>query len=416
MFVSCIILFIFSIQQVVRADYNCSSQDQRIPGDSDLVIDCGIQYITLTVNLCPVLYSEISLETMALNGDYNYLNCLGTMDNTTNPPVIRYTFPINDTNQNTCDNSVKIVNEGPGTGVFADYSSTQSVVISGYINALMNSSSIVSYTTDFLLKYSCHYPLEYFLNNTMVMTSSGSVAITTNNGSFISTLSMKLYADLNFSIPLTIPNSGILLNKKIFVEVRASNLSSSFNILLDTCFATPSPVITTVPDSKFNFFTGCVTDKKTKIFTNGIGQTANFCFDAFRFVEQREKNVSTIYVHCMTRLCASEDCKRFLSGCSNATSSGKRKRRAAEVTSTSTDQQLTLSTGPIQIIDTGDATPTSGSSAIDYKEEAKKVYNTLTGLIVGFVIAAVLLVAVIVGFALLCKKYMSVKSMSGKRF
>ncbi|KAJ3591486.1 hypothetical protein NHX12_009430 [Muraenolepis orangiensis] len=54
--------------------------------------------------------------------------------------------------------------------------------------------------------------------------------------------------------------------------------------------------------------TRCNLDEQTKVELNGVSQMANFSFEAFRFVEHRNNSISTFFVHCITRLCAVEDC------------------------------------------------------------------------------------------------------------
>ncbi|XP_043936962.1 zona pellucida-like domain-containing protein 1 [Protopterus annectens] len=386
--------------------YNCSAAYQRYPVNDDMAIDCGPQYITLTINLCPIIFSDFKPDEIALNGNYNISNCKGAIDNTTTPPVLRYIFPVNDTNQNTCNNNIEIITER-GTGIYSQFSNIQSVVISGYANTPQSATGVVSYSTDLNYLYSCYYPLEYLLNNTQLITATGAVAVTTNNGSFISTLSMKLYGDASFTTPMNFSASGIPLKTKIFVEVRSTNLSASLHVLMDACFATPTPIVSTVADGKFEFFTGCTVDKKTVVLQNGNDTWARFSFDAFRFVSQRNQNVSTIYVHCMTRLCTPSDCKAFLGSCSasNATAatSGKRRKRAASGEKDTSDQVL-LSSGPV-LTKAYDSTESSGKPELYYQEAIKEVHGTLSGLIAGLIIAALLAVGIIILGVILFKKY-----------
>lgn len=46
--------------------------------------------------------------------------------------------------------------------------------------------------------------------------------------------------------------------------------------------------------------------------TNGESQIAHFSFEAFRFVEHKDKAVSTFYLHCITRLCEVDNCRNQL--------------------------------------------------------------------------------------------------------
>nr|XP_015192844.1 PREDICTED: protein BTG4 [Lepisosteus oculatus] len=238
---------------------------------------------------------------------------------------------------------LQVVDEGPGTGPFAQFSNVQSVLITGYIDSSDTSEGIITYSTDLFYRFNCRYPLEYLLENVPLITSSISAAINGNNGSFISTLSLKIYNDSTYTSQLVVPDTGIQLRTKIYVEVGARNLTGNFNVLLDHCFATPSPFGTTTV--KHTFFIGCTKDARTTILANGVGQSSRFLFDAFRFREQLN---STVYLHCVTRLCEPSTCQQLLSTCN---SGNGRKRRAAEAFGTETQNSVTVSSGPLQVTD-----------------------------------------------------------------
>ncbi|KAG7281734.1 hypothetical protein CRUP_028048, partial [Coryphaenoides rupestris] len=104
--------------------------------------------------------------------------------------------------------------------------------------------------------------------------SSVSVATSDNNGTFIDTLRMTVYNDTNYSYKLLVPVAGLELKTKVYVEVEAVNLTGN-----------------------------CAVNQKASITTNGVGKYARFNFEAFRFVEHRDQEKSTIYLHCVLRLC-----------------------------------------------------------------------------------------------------------------
>lgn len=52
----------------------------------------------------------------------------------------------------------------------------------------------------------------------------------------------------------------------------------------------------------------CTRDAQTKLEQNGEAQSANFSFEAFRFVEHKNQPISTFYLHCITRLCEVSSC------------------------------------------------------------------------------------------------------------
>ncbi|KAK3522005.1 hypothetical protein QTP70_021403, partial [Hemibagrus guttatus] len=273
---------------------------------NDISVDCGTNYISLTLQICPAIYAGYNESSLFVNGINNDPNCKGIVDNSIVPPVLRFSFPIG--TNNSCG-SILNTTSAPGTGIFADFSNIQSLNISGVVRSVDTSVSVVTYNTDLKYFYSCAYPLEYLINNTRLDVSSSAIAVKDRNGSFISTLSLKLFSDANYTVPLVIPTQGIQLKSNVFVMVQATNLTSQYYVLLDRCYAsvTRYPFIST----SFNLFVGCTRDLMTNITENGMSQTARFFFPAFRFTEQQNQTVSSYYLHCITRLCESSACVNF---------------------------------------------------------------------------------------------------------
>ncbi|XP_071969338.1 zona pellucida-like domain-containing protein 1 [Engystomops pustulosus] len=382
-------------QQCIEATLNCSSVYYRYPVDADITVDCGPSSISLTINVCPVQYAEFDPNSLALNGQQSKNSCLGILDTSFDPPIIKFVFPINDTTENACGNSITIENS-VGTGFFQSFSNVQTVVISGFVNTpLITDSSLITYSTNLNYNFSCHYPLQYMLNNTQLLTSSANVAINTNNGTFISTLSMQIFSDVNFTIPLQSNGSALPLKKNVYVQVTATNLTANFNVHLDECFATPSPLVTTEPASKFSLLSGCSVTSRTNILSNGVGKTAQFMFETFRFLQHSGQPTSTIYLHCATRLCQPDTCAKLQQDCNAAltTPPSVRRRRAAKAATTDgTTESVTVSSGPIYTRDTETTAISAGQAS--GASEVNQLQGTLTGLIVGIIIAALL------GFAL----------------
>ncbi|XP_072282806.1 zona pellucida-like domain-containing protein 1 [Pyxicephalus adspersus] len=396
------VLVIFGLLTRNCLGLNCSSLYDRYPVNSDLTVTCGPSSILLSIIACPIQYAMFDPSALALNGKHTGNYCMGILDDKVEPPVVNFEFPINDTTQNSCGNFITIESSS-GTGDFQQFSNVQTVVISGYVDTpVLTDTGLISYSTNLNYSYSCYYPLQYLLNNIELLTSSANVAVNTNNGSFISTLSMQLYADENSTTPLQFNGTALPLKKNVYVEVAAMNLTANFNVLLDECFATPSPLSTTV--DKFSLLTGCLPADKTKILTNGEGKSAKFSFETFRFVEHSGLPTSTIYIHCITRLCQPETCKNYLQACNGATTTASpvaRRRRAAEVAATQgTTEQVTVSSGPIV---TKDTESTDQVLSLPSGSEVKQLEGTLTGLIVGLVIAIILGAALAIASFILYK-------------
>uniref|UniRef100_A0A3P9HV43 Si:dkey-4p15.5 n=1 Tax=Oryzias latipes TaxID=8090 RepID=A0A3P9HV43_ORYLA len=314
-----------------------TSPTNRPPENADINVTCGTQYMDLSIFLCPMYQALYNESLMVVNNQLGNKLCFGKADWTVSPPVLRFRFPINDTDASACANVYKITDQ-TGSGIFADYSKVQFVNISGMVNSIDPSAGAITYRPQILYKFSCNYPMQYLLNNTQIGVSGVNIAIRDNNGSFISTLSMQLYQDAAYTQILTVPPTGLNLKTKIYVNVKATNLTDRFNLLLDRCYATTSPY--SIPSTYYDLFVGCTRDAQTKIELNGVSQTARFSFEAFRFVEHKNLTVSTFYLHCATRLCEASNCASLLPNCGTTQI---RRRRAAEIVPTNT----TITSPPI---------------------------------------------------------------------
>ncbi|XP_077098107.1 zona pellucida-like domain-containing protein 1 [Siphateles boraxobius] len=322
--------------QLTQSD--CGS-DYRHPEYTDISVECGTEYISLAIRFCPVLYTGYNETELILNNVINNPNCKGTVDTTVSPPVARFRFPLNSTNA--CGSNF-ITYQSAGTGVFSDFSNIETVNISGVVRSSDITTGTVTYNAELKYYYSCSYPLEYLINNTRVDVSSSSIAVKDNNGSFISTLNLRLFSDINYTQPLQMPPIGIELRTNVFVQVEATNLTSQYFLLLDRCFAS----VSNAPTSKnfFNLFVPCEMDRLTKMLVNGEMQLARFSFPAFRFTEQQNQTVSTYYLHCITRLCEISTCATFRQ-------CRKRKRRdVAPITPSNGVTDSTTITSPAIII------------------------------------------------------------------
>uniref|UniRef100_A0A8C1U7L4 Si:ch211-229d2.5 n=1 Tax=Cyprinus carpio TaxID=7962 RepID=A0A8C1U7L4_CYPCA len=284
---------------------DCGTSYRR-PAYTDIAVYCGTESISLAIQVCPVIYTGYNASLLILNRIASDPSCRGTMDETANPPVVRFNFPLRQLDS--CG-SIFRTTSAPGTGIFSDFSNIQTVNISGVVRSFDPTIGTVTYNAELSYFYSCAYPLEYLINNTQVDVSSSSIAVIDNNGSFISTLSMRLFKDINYTTPLVIPALGVELRTRIYVQVIAANLTSQYHVLLDRCYASISALPTN--STFFNLFVPCSQDQMTTMLENGNSQKARFSFPAFRFVEQQNQTISTYYLHCITRLCETTTCAQF---------------------------------------------------------------------------------------------------------
>ncbi|KAK2847407.1 hypothetical protein Q5P01_010406 [Channa striata] len=254
----------------------------RQPQHSDITVTCDTASVHLAIQICPVIYMGCNESLLRLNG-MQTADCQGTLDTSVAPPVVRFSFPIRQGKQ-LCARR---------TGIFSDFSNMQTVNISGVVQSFDPDVSTVTYNTQLKYYYSCAYPLQYLSNNTQVDASSSGSLLKEQDGSFLSTLSMALYQDKNYTVPLVVPPLGVELRTNIYVQVFASNLMSQYFVLLDRCYAVTSPLPSN--STSFNLF-------------NGVSQKARFYFPAFRFAKQQNEPISTYYLHCITRLCEPSTC------------------------------------------------------------------------------------------------------------
>ncbi|XP_051540206.1 zona pellucida-like domain-containing protein 1 isoform X1 [Myxocyprinus asiaticus] len=361
----------------------------REPDNSDITVVCGTNRMDLQILLCPIYFSGYNEFTMALNGLFSKPECKGTADWITSPPVLKFQFYITETSISACSNKLKITQE-VGSGLFSDFSSVQSVNISGVVSSLDPNAGTITYRQEMMYLFSCRYPLQYLVNNTEMSVSGVNLAIKDNNGSFISTLSMQLFEDITYTTRLFVPPTGLMLKTRIFVEVRATNLTQRFNVLLDRCYATTSPY--PVSSTSFDLFVGCTQDPQTVMGVNGEQQVARFSFEAFRFIEHKNRTVSTFYIHCATRLCETSFCRSLHQNC---TSSVRRRRDVQSAQGTSVSDVATVTSGPIFTkVDSGK--PTAPVSAVyqDLKQEEAVVGVSVAAGVFGLLCMVMLAVLV----------------------
>ncbi|XP_077473681.1 zona pellucida-like domain-containing protein 1 [Stigmatopora argus] len=298
----------------------CGSHARR-PQSDDIAVECSTSSLNLAIQICPVIYTGYNDSHLILNR-VTGPECRATLDETASPPVARFHFPLNSTYG--CG-STFLTTSATGTGDFSDFSKIQTVNVSGIVRSVDPTGGTITYNAELRYYYSCAYPLEYLLNNTQVDVSASSVAIEDKNGSFLSTLTMELFRDAAYLEPLVVPELGLELRTDVYVEVKATNLTGQYHVLLDRCYASVSPLPGN--SSVFNLFVPCSRDQLTTVVENGESQSARFHFPAFRFVEQQNQTVSTYYLHCITRLCETSTCATFKQ-CNNR----RRKRELPEVT------------------------------------------------------------------------------------
>ncbi|XP_071392446.1 zona pellucida-like domain-containing protein 1 [Centroberyx affinis] len=378
------------LRSEAQAPLACITSDtNRAPENTDISVDCGTEYMQMSIYICPVYNALYNESLMALNGQFNKAECFGTPDFTVNPPVLKFKFSINVNALDVCGNRLEITND-VGTGIFSDFSNVQSVNISGVISSLDPSAGTITYRQQILYMFSCRYPMQYLVNNTELGVSGVSLAVRDNNGTFISTLSMHLYEDRDYVDPLIVPPTGLNLKTRIYVAVKATNLTDRFNVLLDRCYASTHPIPSN--STFYDLFVGCTRDGQTLMELNGDAQNAHFSFEAFRFVEHKNQTISTFYLHCVTRLCQVAQCEDLKPDCSS-----RRKRAVPTSQEEDNNSVATVSSPAISV-----------SSQTNATESEKRYNRTLKGVIgsLGFLTALFVFIAVCLALYIRKRKIM----------
>ncbi|CAM4552447.1 unnamed protein product [Leuciscus chuanchicus] len=319
--------------------FNCDpNHHSRFPGDRDISVYCGVQTITLKINLCPVLYSGYTDADLALNGRHGEVHCRGFINNNTFPTAVLFSISLS--TLEACGNTL-VVSTTQGFNAYGNISMVQMGNISGYIDT-PDPPTVISYLPGLQYKFSCSYPLEYLLNNSQLASSSAAISVKDNNGTFLSTLSLVLYNDSTFSQLISIPMSGLSLKTRVFAAVKATNLDRRWNVLMDHCYATPSG--NPNDEIRYDLFFGCYKDPQTTVFENGKSQMGRFAFEVFRFVKHKNQKMSTVFLHCVTKLCRADDCGILLPICGN-----RRRRDTVDehAVSGSSSGDAVITAGPI---------------------------------------------------------------------
>uniref|UniRef100_A0A2K5J5N9 Zona pellucida-like domain-containing protein 1 n=1 Tax=Colobus angolensis palliatus TaxID=336983 RepID=A0A2K5J5N9_COLAP len=318
--------------------YNCDANlHSRFPAERDISVYCGVQAITMKINFCTVLFSGYSETDLALNGRHGDSHCRGFINNNTFPAVV--IFIINLSTLEGCGNNL-VVSTIPGVSAYGNATSVQIGNISGYIDT-PDPPTIISYLPGLLYKFSCSYPLEYLVNNTQLASKCAVVG-----------------EDSTYNQQLIIPSIGLPLKTKVFAAVQATNLDGRWNVLMDYCYATPSG--NPNDDIRYDLFLSCDKDPQTTVIENGRSQRGRFSFEVFRFVKHKNQKMSTVFLHCVTKLCRADDCPFLMPICSH------RERRDAGRRTTwspqSSSGSAVLSAGPI-ITRSGKCAPPSVCSS-----------------------------------------------------
>ncbi|XP_075071214.1 beta-tectorin [Mixophyes fleayi] len=175
-----------------------------------------------------------------------------------------------------------------------------------YNSIVSNDSTLIVKSQPVNYSFTCTYQSNYLVSHAAFDQRVATVHVKNgSSGSFESQLSLNFYANAKFTTqkeaPFVVETSDI--GSDLFAGVEAKGLSSRFKVVLNYCWATPSP------DYAYHIqwqliSKGCASDDTVIVHENGKNSRATFQFDAFRF--QNVPKLSRVWLHCETYLCDSE--------------------------------------------------------------------------------------------------------------
>uniref|UniRef100_A0AAX7UL96 ZP domain-containing protein n=1 Tax=Astatotilapia calliptera TaxID=8154 RepID=A0AAX7UL96_ASTCA len=273
---------------IFLCSFSISQTYYMVVENSDVSVTCGPEHIDLSIYLCPMYNAFYNESWVVLNNQTNNPKCYGTADFTVDPPRLRFSFPIN---QILSLSAVIIL-----SGQFSDFSYVQYVTVFGTVTSIDRVAGMITYRPQIRYNFSCTYRMKYLFNNTKLS------VIKSNDGRLFNMLSLQLYKDKQYQEILTIPETGLEVKTKIYVEVKAINLKDRQVLkftLITFFFKFPSPM----QSGHYGLFVWYTRDAQTMVEINGVSQKALFSFEAFRLVDNEYETVSTFYLLCVTRLC-----------------------------------------------------------------------------------------------------------------
>ncbi|XP_032872765.1 zona pellucida-like domain-containing protein 1, partial [Amblyraja radiata] len=217
--------------------------------------------------------------------------------------------------------------------------------------------------------------------------------------------------DSSYNLPLMIPTLGLPLKTKVYAAVKATNLDGRWHVFMDYCYTTPSG--NPNDEHRYDLFFSCNKDSQTTVIENGRSQMGRFSFEVFRFVKHKNQRMSPVFLHCVTKLCKSDDCPFLTPDCY------KRKRRDLMEVTTSIPRSSTgnavITAGPIITRSESDDT-TANKSQVGYMGKSAFHFNSATSALVsGIVILGAMSISFFITSVILNRKLKTDHARSGIR-
>ncbi|XP_054642279.1 uncharacterized protein LOC129187269 [Dunckerocampus dactyliophorus] len=174
-----------------------------------------------------------------------------------------------------------------------------------YKNVIMtpNISSVVTRYRNVHMDFSCHFD-QPDLDGLAIKIKDSPVIKHFTSGEWDYTLTMTAYTNPGRTRPVQ-SSTGVLLNEKIWVEVKAYGLEgNAISVVTESCWATDQ--LSSNGSVRYDLITaGCPNPADSTIHMEGNGQgTSNyFSFNMFKFLGSE---ISEIFLHCRVDLCVQQ--------------------------------------------------------------------------------------------------------------
>ncbi|PWA13917.1 hypothetical protein CCH79_00018520, partial [Gambusia affinis] len=168
-----------------------------------------------------------------------------------------------------------------------------------YKNTIMtqNSSDVITRHDQVFIDFSCHHT-QPDIKIVALRIKDNSVVQHIKSGEWSYSVSMKAYENAGYTRAV---NSGVLLNQKMWVELKTDGLDAkTIAVVMDSCWATSKESHNSKP--RYDIIKdGCADpdDGTVEVEGNGEGTSTFFSFNMFEF----SGDSGDVYLHCKIQLC-----------------------------------------------------------------------------------------------------------------
>ncbi|XP_061601440.1 oncoprotein-induced transcript 3 protein isoform X2 [Cololabis saira] len=199
-----------------------------------------------------------------------------------------------------------------------------------------SSSDLIVRTSKLVLPVTCEFPREYHVSDGYQASQRSSSLELAGHSKGVFRFYLELFKSAEFSEPYRTPPQ-LRLHDSLFFGVEPKERVAGLFALVESCFATPGPKA----DQAVKYYLirdGCISDETVTQYSSKDQLSKHFQVPVFKFIG---KDNQEVYLHCRVLVCGAGDA-RCTERC--------RGRVRREVRMDETQEQRTLSTGPIYIL------------------------------------------------------------------